>query len=178
MRKAIFLDRDGTINEDVGDLFSKDNLFFIPRAIEALRLLQEKFVLFIVTNQSGIGKGAFSEKEFLQFNEYFKGVLEDHNIDIRHIYYCPHRKEEKCICYKPKTFFLKQAEKEYFIDLSSSYVIGDHPHDIEMGREAGAKTVYLLSGHGNRHRREMVYEPDHISSNLYEAAAWILEKPQ
>jgi len=72
MNKAAFLDRDGTINEDVGDFYSPEKLVFIPRALEALKILKERFLLFIVTNQSGIGKQIFREEEFLRFNDYYK----------------------------------------------------------------------------------------------------------
>lgn len=175
MAKAIFLDRDGTINEDVGDLFLEDKLVFIPRAIEALKLLQERFALFIVTNQPGIGKNVFNEKEYSVFNNNFHSILRKEGVKIIKTYHCPHKNKDNCICHKPKTYFMKQAEKEYGIDLTGSYVVGDHPHDIEMGSCAGAKTVYLLSGHGNKHRNEMLIQPDRISEDLYGASKWILK---
>lgn len=176
MKRAIFLDRDGTINEDVGDLFSQDKLEFIPRAIESLKLLQEQFELFIVTNQSGIGKKHFSEKEYLEFDAYFQELLWQEGIKIEKTYYCPHMREEGCICHKPQTFFLKKAEREYGIDLAKSYVIGDHPHDTEMGDRVGAKSIYLLTGHGPKHRKEIVTSPSYIANDLYEAAMWIMNR--
>lgn len=169
MHKAIFLDRDGIINEDVGDFCSLEKLIFIPRAIEALRILQKRFLLFIVTNQSGIGKKVFSEEEFLQFNKYFETLLKDEDVTIKHIYYCPHTKEENCICCKPSQYFLRQAEKDYDIDLVNSYVIGDHPHDIEMSARVGAGSVYLLTGHGKKHKQELSAEPNFIADDLYGA---------
>ena len=176
MKKAVFLDRDGTINEDIGDLFLPDKLILIPRAIEALKLLQEQFELFIVTNQPGIGRGIFSEKEYLAFNEYYQEVLAKEGITIKMTYCCPHEKKEKCRCRKSSDYFLKDAETEFNICLEDSYVIGDHPHDIEMGIRGNAGTVYLLTGHGQKHKKEMVVNPDHIAENLYGAATWIIEK--
>lgn len=163
------MDRDGTINEDVGDFCSPDKLKFIPGAIEALKMLQKDFLLFIVTNQSGIGKNMFTEKEFLHFNNYFCSVLKEKGIIIRHIYYCPHTKEEGCICYKPKPYFLRQAAKDDDIDLENSYVLGDHPHDIEMAHNVGAGSVYLLTGHGAKHRQELelCFKPDFIATDIY-----------
>jgi len=178
MYNAVFLDRDGTINEDVGDLCSQDKLIFIHGSIAALRILQEMFLLFIITNQSGIGKSVFSEEEFLKFNEYFKILLKNEGIAIKHIYYCPHTKEENCICHKPKPYFLIKAEKDYDINLKTSYVVGDHPHDIEMAHKVGAGSVYLLTGHGAKHKQELklLAHPDIVADDLYEAAARIVKK--
>ncbi len=178
MNRAVFLDRDGTINEDVGDFCSKEKLVFIPGSIEALRILQEKFLLFIITNQSGIGKGLFSEEEFLQFNEDFKILLKGEGIKIMQIYYCPHTKEDNCVCRKPKPYFLKKAEKDFYINLEGSFAIGDHPHDVEMASKVRAGTVYLLTGHGKKHKHELSIEPDFIAKDLYEAALWIIGRTQ
>ena len=174
MNKAIFLDRDGTINEDVGDFCSQEKLIFIPGAIEALRILQERFLLFIITNQSGIGKKFFSEEEFTQFNKYFDALLKSEGVGIKHIYYCPHTKEENCLCRKPSAYFLKKAEKDYGIDLRNSFVLGDHPHDIEMAHKVRAGSIYLLTGHGRKHRQELSIKPDFIANDIYEAAIWIV----
>jgi histidinol-phosphate phosphatase family protein len=176
--RAVFLDRDGTINEDVGDFCSQDKLIFIQGAIEALRILQKRFLLFIITNQSGIGKNLFTEEEFLQFSKTYDTLLKSKGIKIKYTYYCPHTKEEDCHCRKPNTYFLKQAERDYDIDLKNSYVIGDHPHDIEMAHNVGARSVYLLTGHGKKHRRELLKEPDFVANDLYEAAVWIIKGKQ
>ncbi|NWG04228.1 MAG: HAD family hydrolase [Syntrophaceae bacterium] len=175
MNKAVFLDRDGTINEDVGDFCSIEQLVFIPGAIEALKILQETFQLFIITNQSGVGKNIFTEEELIRFNRYFDIFLKNEGITIKKIYYCPHTKEQHCLCRKPSPYFIRQAEKDYKIDLNSSYVIGDHPHDIEMAKTVGAEAIYILTGHGRKHRKELSIEPNFVCSNLYEAAIWIME---
>ena len=176
VNKAIFLDRDGTINEDIGDLYSPDKLIFIPRAIEALKLLQQRFLLFIITNQSGIRKDVFSKDEFLQFNEYFIRLLNSYGVTIIQVYYCPHRKEENCICRKPNQYFIKETEKRYSVDISRSYVIGDHPHDIEMAYKVGARSVYLLTGHGKKHLEELTIEPNFIADDIFEASLWIMSR--
>lgn len=176
MHKAIFLDRDGTINEDVGDLYSSDKLIFIPGAIEALKSLQRKFHLFIVTNQSGIGENAFTEKDFLQFNEYYVRLLKSCGVKIKQVFYCPHRKEENCGCRKPNPYFVREAEKRYSIDLRNSYVIGDHPHDAEMAYKVGAGSVYLLTGHGKKHLQELAIEPNFIANDIFGASLWIMRK--
>ncbi len=107
VNKIIILDRDGTINEDIGDFCSLEKLIFIPRAIDSLKILQQKFLLFIITNQSGIEKKLFSEKEFLKFNNQYLSILKNEGVEIKQVYDCPHTKEERCICRKPKTYFIK-----------------------------------------------------------------------
>ena len=178
MNRAIFLDRDGTINKDVGDFCSPEMLEFIPGATKALKMLQTNFLLFIITNQSGIGKNVFTEEEFLQFSNFLETLLKNKGIAIKHIYYCPHTKEEDCICHKPKPYFLRQAEKEYDIDLKNSYVLGDHPHDIEMAHRVEAGSACLLTGHGKKHRQELelLPQPDFIANDIYEATAWIMRR--
>jgi histidinol-phosphate phosphatase family protein len=176
MRKAVFLDRDGTINEDVGYLFAGERLKFIPRAIEGMLALQNRFDLFVVTNQTGIGEKIFTIQDYQHFERQLKALLAAHGVDIRCTYCCPHLKEDACICRKPSPHFLREAVEEFNIDLAGSYVIGDHPHDIEMGKSAGTKTVYVLSGHGEKHREEMACSPNYVAKDLYAASLWILDQ--
>lgn len=172
-RKAVFLDRDGTINQDVGYLYREKDLAFIPRAIDAMKMLQKDFMLFIITNQQGISQGVFSEKDFLSFNEGFLDILKQKGVEIKEVYYCPHTKEDNCRCRKPKTFFIEEAGEEYCLDLKNSYMIGDHSSDIEVSLYLDIKTVYLLSGHGRKHADELKGKPDYIAEDLYRAALWI-----
>ena len=177
MKRAIFLDRDGTINEDVGYFCSLDKLRFIPRAFDALRILQKNYVLFIVTNQSGVARKYFSEEDLIKFNRQFEEILRKEGIKIEKTFYCPHLLEEECICHKPSTYFMHRAEKDYAADLKNSVVIGDHPHDIEMAHAAGSGSIYLMTGHGIKHRLELEKKkkPDYIAEDLYQAAVWIEE---
>lgn len=171
---AIFLDRDGTINEDVGYICSMEEFRLVPNAIEAMRMLEDKYELFIVTNQSGVARGFFTEEELIDFNRQVEAFLLDKGIKIKKTYYCPHLSVKDCECHKPSPYFLKQAEKEYDVDLPGSFTIGDHPHDIEMGIAAGVKPVYLFSGHGRKHKDELTAKPVHFAEDLYEAAKWII----
>ncbi len=175
MKGAIFLDRDGTINEDVGPLFSPDKLRFISGSLDALHILQTQFSLFIVTNQSAIGDNLFSMKDFEVFNGYYQGLLRQQGIDITRTYCCPHSKEDNCFCRKPQTYFLKTAALEFGINLKRSYVIGDHPCDIEMGCRVSAKTIYLLSGHGKKHLEDLSVKPDFVAPDLSVASEWLRE---
>ena len=174
MKRAVFLDRDGTINEDVGDLFEVERVAFIPGAVEALRMLAGRFDLFIITNQSGIGKGVFDLDRYRSFEREYNALLNREGIDIIETYCCPHRKDQPCDCRKPSTRFMTVAAEKYALDLSRSFVIGDHPHDVEMGLRAGSRGVYVLTGHGAKHRGELVTMPHHITGDLTGAALWIL----
>lgn len=168
MKPALFLDRDGTINEDLGYIYKKKDLIFIPGALETLRELQKYFLLFIITNQAGIGYGYFSEQDFIKFNKYFLETLAKENIKIEQLYYCPHTNKDGCQCRKPSTFFIEQACQQYDIDLKKSYMIGDHPSDIELAKNAGIKSIYVLSGHGQKHQQELICQPDHIAASIKE----------
>ena len=172
MNKAVFLDRDGTINEDFNYAYKIEDMKLIPGVIEGIKML-EGFKFFIVTNQSGIGRGYFSLEDFHKFNDFLVEELEKNGIKIEKTYFCPHGPNEGCDCRKPSTKYILEAAKEFDIDVSKSFVIGDHPHDVEMGKRAGCKSIYLLSGHGEKHKEEGV-NADFIAEDLLNAAKWIL----
>jgi len=175
-QKAVFLDRDGTINEDVGDLYEVEKLRFIPGAIEALKLLQEKFLLFIITNQAGIGKGNFKESEFLKFNKQYLDILNKEGIRIEEVFYCPHTENDDCICRKPETYFIDIAREKYNLNIRESFVVGDHPSDVELGSNTGMKSIFLLTGHGSAHLHQVKNNKKYlISENVYDAAKLILK---
>ncbi|MFA6635794.1 MAG: HAD family hydrolase [Candidatus Omnitrophota bacterium] len=173
MKRAVFFDRDGTINEDVGYFCSMDQFHFIPKAVDALKLVQNDFELFIVTNQSGVARKIFFEADLILFNREIEDLLHENGITIKKTYYCPHLPDNRCFCRKPSPYFLKQAAKEYDIDLKRSFVVGDHPHDIEMAVSVGARSVYVLTGHGKKHRNELIEQPNYIAGNIFVAAQWI-----
>jgi len=142
MNKAIFLDRDNTLNYDEGYTYKIEQLKFLPGAIEGLKKLS-RYKLFIVTDQSGIGRGYYSEEDFHKFMDNMIEVLKDNGIKIEKYYYCPHKPEDKCDCRKPSIKFIKEAEKEYKLDLKNSYVVGDKEKDVELGKKAGCKTIWI-----------------------------------
>lgn len=171
---AVFLDRDGTIIEDRGDLASPAQVVFYKDTVSSLRLLSAHFELFIVTNQSGVAKGTISMQEVEHVNSHIRSYLFEHGITIRATYVCPHERTSGCRCIKPNPYFLNKAERDFGIDLGRSFVIGDHPHDVEFARNAGAHGIYLLSGHGMKHRNEISTDTE-IASGIKEAARIILE---
>ena len=140
MSKAIFLDRDGTINIEKGYLYRISDFEFLPGAVDALRMLQEAgYLLIIITNQSGIGRGYYTEEDFMILNEYMKSELLKMGVKISGVYYCPHlpdaeveRYRKVCTCRKPSLGLFEQAVHDFGIDLSQSYAIGDKERDIAI----------------------------------------------
>lgn len=155
MRAAVFLDRDGTIIEDRGDLSDPAQVVFFADTVPALSRLTGRFDLFIVTNQSGVAKGLISLQDVQRVNAHIVAHLVRHGIAITAIYVCPHARASGCRCIKPKPYFLKKAARDFQVDLKRSFVVGDHPHDVELAANAGATGIYVLTGHGIRHRAGM-----------------------
>ena len=172
MKKAILIDRDGVLVEDVGYHYKIEDFKLIPNAIDGLKLLKD-YKLIIVTNQSGIGRGYFTIKDFENFNNRLIEELKKHDIRIEKTYVCPHKPDDNCECRKPKTKLLKDAEKDFNIDLSKSFMIGDMKRDIEMGHNAGCKTILVLTGKGMKEKENS--EADYVAKDLIDVAKWILK---
>jgi histidinol-phosphate phosphatase family protein len=168
--KAILLDRDGTINVDVGSPHKIEDLRIIPLAIEGLRFLQERFKLIIITNQSGIGRGYYTEEDYFAFrNEMYK-ELKEQGVTIDAEYFCPHTSKDNCDCRKPKTGMLEHAAKDFDLDLTQSWMIGDRLPDIKAGKNAGCRTIHVLTGG----YKESIKETDFTANNLLGASDYIL----
>ncbi len=168
---AIFLDRDGTINVDHGYVHEIDNFQFIDGVIDAMRELKEMgFALVIVTNQSGIARGMYSEEQFMQLTEWMDWSLADRDIDLDGIYFCPHLPDasvenyrQQCDCRKPQPGMILSAAEELDIDLAASYIVGDKIDDVMAGKAAGVgKTVLVRTG-----------KP--VTSEGEAAADWVIE---
>ena len=174
MRRAVFLDRDGTINEEVGYLDDPEHLYLIPGAAEAIRLLNEAGILVIVvSNQAGVGRGYFPVETVEAIHEQ----LAKHHARLDAIYYCPHHPSEGCDCRKPKTGMLWQAAREHGVDLARAIMVGDKVSDLEAGHRAGCRTVLVLTGYGEETRKTLErssFRPDYVSTNLCSAVKWIL----
>ncbi len=173
-RPAVLLDRDGTIIEDRGDLSDPSRAVFFEATIPALRRLAGRFDLFIVTNQSGVAKGAITAQDVERVNAHVLSRLSEAGIGIVAIYVCPHERRDGCRCMKPNPHFLIRAEDEHGIDLKRSFVIGDHPHDVEFARAGGATGIYVLTGHGLKHL-EGIAEGTPVAAGIGEAAELILK---
>lgn len=173
-QKVIFLDRDGVINEEEEYVHTEDKFKFLPDVFSGVGRLQKAgFKIVVVTNQAGIGLGYFTKEDFFRVNKKMLGEFDKNNISISKIYFCPHSKDEGCICRKPQIGMLKKAQKDLNIELKKSWVIGDKEDDILMGKKAGCKTILVLTGHGKKSQKNV--SPDFVVSNLSSAADIILK---
>lgn len=172
-KPIIFLDRDGVLTEEKGYVCKVEDLVIFPYAKETVKKIHEKgYYAIVVTNQSGVGRGYFTENELLKMNS-----LLIHETGVDAVYYCPHytkgivkRYAVPCNCRKPGIEMIEKACKDFFIDdviLKQSYMVGDRASDIKMGQNAGIKTVLLESGYGTARLEEMVV-PDYIYKDLKE----------
>jgi len=176
--KAIFLDRDGTLNKDSGYVYKIEDFELLPGVIEGLKMLQDEYIFIIITNQSGIGRGYYTVDDFHAFNNHLVKDLAKEGIELKKIYFCPHQKDENCDCRKPNTKYINQAVSEFNIDLKKSWMLGDHPSDVNLGTNAGCNTVFLLTGHGMEHFHELEekkFTPTIIAEDFLTAAKKIKE---
>lgn len=180
---AVFLDRDGTINEDPGYLTQPSEVRLLPGVGEALRLLQEEdFRLVVVSNQSGVARGIMTEAMLAQVQMKLETLLEGEGVTLTAAYYCPHHPEgtppyrQTCDCRKPSGGLVERAAREHGIDLSRSYVVGDQLVDIELARQMDMPAILVLTGQGQLNMGSGQIHPDYIASDLTAAARWILER--
>jgi L-threonylcarbamoyladenylate synthase len=173
MKTAVFLDRDGTLIDDRGHLRNPDDVIFYPETVPALLRLQRHARLFIVTNQSGVGNGLITSTEANRVNAHVVEQLRRQGVQIEQVYCCPHRRDENCSCIKPKPLFMQQAAQQYGLDLAAAFTVGDHPHDVQFARNAGATGIYVLTGHGRQHRNELSAETT-VVPGIREAVEWII----
>lgn len=178
--KTVFLDRDGVICEDRLDYVKKWKEFvWIPGSREAIsQLAKAGFRIFIVTNQSCIGKGIITSQVLEEIHKKMLKEISSSGGQIEKIYVCPHRSDEGCECKKPKSGFLLQAYEEYNdIEFNKSYLIGDMITDINFGNQVGCKTIIVRTGRGLSEIDKIAnskIKPDYIVSNLLEAVNLIL----
>ncbi|HOK05277.1 MAG TPA: D-glycero-beta-D-manno-heptose 1,7-bisphosphate 7-phosphatase [Victivallales bacterium] len=174
MNKAVFLDRDNTIIFDKGYLSNPDEVKLISGVTPALKKLSEAgFLLIIVTNQSGIGRGYFSKEQMNLVNQKILQMLEKENIHIEKIYFCPHTPSENCECRKPKPGLILKAARELKIDISKSIMIGDKTSDLEAGIMAGCKyNIMINNSKDNPPKNAMVFQ------SLTQAADYIIANNQ
>jgi len=178
LNKAIFFDRDGTINVDRGYTYRIEDLEFIPQVIIGMRFLQKlNYKLIIITNQSGIARGKYTEEDYFTFRDELHRQLQERGIIINAEYFCPHHLEgtiEKykidCNCRKPKAGMLEQAAKDFNLDLKKCWMIGDKDSDILAGKNGGCTTIQVMTG------KEKIESDnaDFLAYNLLHASYFIL----
>jgi D-glycero-D-manno-heptose 1,7-bisphosphate phosphatase len=174
---AVFLDRDGTIMEGstyVGDV---ERVVLIPGAAAALKQLQDAgYWLFVITNQSGVGRGYFTREAVEAIHAHLDEYFTNAGVRFDRYYICPHHPEDNCDCRKPKPKFLLDAAREHGLDLSRCFMIGDRPSDIQAGINAGTKTILVLTGAGRDTLASQEVRPDFVAENILAAATWILTR--
>jgi D-glycero-D-manno-heptose 1,7-bisphosphate phosphatase len=184
MRPAVFLDRDGTLIEEVGYLDRFEQIRLFPYSVEAVRMLNRAgFAVVVATNQSGVARGFFDEAFVGAVHERLGRWFGDAGARIDGFYYCPHHPEgpvpayqRACECRKPRPGLLRRAASDLDLDLARSFVVGDRANDIEAGRAVGAAGVLVMTGYG------MSVEPDArtgaraVTNNLIEAVGWVLRR--
>lgn len=179
-RRAVFLDKDGTLVEDVPYNVDPARLVFTPHALEALQLLDERgYALVVVSNQSGIGRGLFERAALARLEAALAAMLADAGIALAGFYFCPHApsadpRRPNCLCHKPAPGLLRQAAQARRLDLPHSWMVGDVLDDIEAGRRAGCRTVLLDVGHETEWQLTPLRMPHHRCSDLLDAAQTIV----
>lgn len=179
-RKAAFLDRDGTIAEEVGYLNHLSRFQIYPFAAQAIRRLNEAGVpVVVVTNQAGVSRGFFPEEFVHQVHERMIGELAAAGARIDAIYYCPHSREDDCNCRKPRTGLLERAAAEHGLALEGSFLVSDRYADVAMGQSVGCHSILVMTGYGRGdyewHHASWARQPDSVVENLLAAADVILD---
>ena len=181
MKKAVFLDRDGTINVEKDYLYQVADFEFVPGAEEAIRRLNQAVLLVIVvTNQSGVARGYYTEDDVEQLHRHINRELARHDAHVDAWFYCPHHPSGKgsyalpCSCRKPLPGMLRAAALRYDIDLEQSYMVGDKQADIEAGMAAGCHTILVRTGYGEK-EEQALDGPVEIRDDLLAAVIAILQ---
>jgi len=182
---AIFLDRDGTINEEVHHLSHVDQLQLLPSVGEAIKQLNAaSFKVVVITNQSVVARGIISQEELGDIHKTMKKQLKSQGAHVDAVYFCPHHPTAgvgafgiTCDCRKPQPGMLLQASADLNITLENSFMIGDTYNDLAAGHAAGCRTILVRTGYGTKTERQLdgrSFQPDYIASDLLEAAQWII----
>jgi D-glycero-D-manno-heptose 1,7-bisphosphate phosphatase len=184
--KAVFLDKDGTLVEDVPYNVDPEKIKLVDGAVEALQLLHGAgFKLVVVTNQSGVARGLFKENDLINVETHLRKILDEAGIPLTGFYYCPHHPDghvrhytDACICRKPRPGMLFQAARENQINLASSWMIGDILDDIEAGRRADCNTILIDNGNETEWTLTPYRRPHYTAANLHKAAEIISKEHQ
>ena len=183
LRPAVFLDRDGTIAEEVGYLDHLTRFRMFPFAAQAIRRLNEaKLPVIVITNQSGVARGYFPESLISAVHELMTTQLAKEGAHVDALYYCPHKEDDACACRKPKPGMLESAAREHGLDLRRSFVVGDRYGDIELALGVGAHSILVRTGYGEGEMKSNSAKwpapPEFVAENMADATDWILRQPK
>jgi D-glycero-D-manno-heptose 1,7-bisphosphate phosphatase len=181
LRRAVFLDRDGTIAEEAGYLNHITRLQVFPFAAAAIRRLNEARVpVIVVTNQSGVARGFFPETMVHAVHERLRTELEAKSARLDEIYYCPHIAADECECRKPLPGMLERAAREHHLQLEGSFLVSDRYDDVQMAHRAGCRPILVMTGYGRGewewNRGKWARPPERVAENLAEAVEIILRE--
>ena len=172
-KPAVFVDRDGTLIEEVNFLSRIEDLRLFPYTHESIKKLKDAgYLVIIVTNQSGIGRNIFDEASMHAIHEEIQSRL-DGMIDA--FYFCPHLPCDGCSCRKPGLGMIESATRDFEIDLPNSWMVGDKKMDVETGRNAGMRSALVMTGYGRVHSQQLDFTPDVLAEDLLEAVRAALE---
>jgi D-glycero-D-manno-heptose 1,7-bisphosphate phosphatase len=180
----VFLDRDGTLIEEVGYLDRLNRICFFPYSVDAVRLLNRAgFAVIVATNQAGIARGFFDEAFVEATHRAIAATLDAGGAHVDGFYFCPHHPDAgaapyrlACDCRKPQPGMLRRAAADHQIDLTRSFAVGDRPHDLAAGTAVGARGVLVRTGYGSR-AREADLAGAVVQDTLIGAVSWILQQP-
>lgn len=186
MKKAIFIDKDGTLIQDVPYNVDPEKIVLEEYAGRALQLFREQgYLLIVVTNQSGIARGFFKEDQLRGVQQKLNALLREYNIRLDGFFYCPHHPDGtitpyaiNCHCRKPGPGMLQAAAEQLDIDLKRSWMIGDILHDVEAGNQAGCRSLLINNGHETEWIDTPQRRPAYIASDLLDAAQFITKVNQ
>lgn len=172
-RPAVFLDRDGVIILEKDFQRDVEDTEFFPNTVSALKAIDSRFEKVVISNQSGIARGFFTDDNVRKFNERLSEMLEAEGIGIKAWYFCPHGPDDGCSCRKPNPGMILKAEKEHSLDLKNSWIIGDKSSDIIAGQRAGLRTILVRTGYAGKEPGALAIVPDFVVDNLLDAVALI-----
>lgn len=193
LNPAVFLDRDGTINEDRGYIGDPNDVVLIEGAAEAIKKLNKRGIpVIVITNQSGLARDFYTEADLQAVNKRLTDLLETEGAHIEGLYYCPHHPDDNCECRKPELGLIEEATSEHDIDLNHSVMVGDKLSDMELGHRGGMKSVLVLTGYGPVALEELrqgvggieesegvgrgLLDQDFVAVDLGEAVEWMLSE--
>jgi len=173
---AVFLDRDGTLVKEKDYLSRPEQVRVFRRVPAALRLLRKSgYALVVISNQSGLGRGYFTQNDLKRVNARLLKDLRRRGARLDALYFCPHHPRRTCPCRKPKPAMIQRAARDLRLDLRRSYMVGDNAKDIHIGRRLNLGTVRVLTGYGKTLAKRA--PAHHTGKDLYDAARWILRQP-
>ncbi len=187
-KPAVFIDRDGTVNEQMGYINHVNRFVLLPRVVEAVKLLNGRgFLAIIVSNQSGVARGYHPLQLVHEVHDFLRRSLGEKGAFLDEILFCPHHPggvvsefTVDCLCRKPKPGLIEQACRTFEIDMSRSWVVGDRCQDVEMAHRCGLRGILVRTGYGMGEAEHvmpgMTRKPEHVAQDLHDAVHWILQR--